>query len=188
VLQLSAVRDTWITSDRPDQNKGTDSGLRVRGSSTITRRTLVQFDLSKVVVPAGYCVNAATLKLTLTQAQTTSRTFSVYPMSAGWTEGTGSTSSGATWRRRDGATFWSRAGGDFTGVATASTATGTTSGRALQWNVLADVKAFMAGTSNAGWIVKDLAESGGGEFIFASRQSSTATRRPQLVVTIGPCA
>jgi hypothetical protein len=187
VLQLSAVRDTWIVSDRPDQNNGTDNVLRIRGASTVTRRALVQFDLSGVVVAASQCVTAATLKLTLTQAQTTSRTFGVYPLSAGWTEGTGRTGSGATWRRRDGVTLWTRAGGDFTGAATATTGTGTVNGAVLQWNVTADVKAFVSGALNAGWIIKDLAETSGGEFVFASRQNNTATRRPQLAVTVGPC-
>ena len=188
VLQLSAARDTWIASDKPDQNKGTDNGLRVRGSSSFARRALVQFDLSSVVVPDGRCINAATLKLTLTQAQFTSRTFAVYPLSASWAEGNGGASGGATWRRRDGALLWTRSGGDFTGTATATTATGTTRGAVLQWNVMADVKASLAGTLSAGWLVKDMAETNGGEFIFGSRQNGAVANRPQLVITIGPCA
>src|SRR5206468_4540299 len=90
------------------------------------------------------CVSSAFLRLRLTGVQSASRIFGVYRLTQSWTEGTGTSNSGATWKTRDGATAWTTPGGDFAAAATASTATGTTNGVTLQWDVTADVAAFVA--------------------------------------------
>ena len=83
---------------------------------------------------------------------------------------------------------WTTPGGDFAATATASVPTGTTNGVTLQWNVTADVAAFLAGTApNDGWVVKDVNEGTGSEFRFASRETGTVASRPQLAITFAPC-
>jgi hypothetical protein len=183
---LSAVKDSWIQQDNATQNKGTDTGLRVKSASGKLRRSLVQFDLSSIA-PSS-CIESAALKLTLTQVQNTARTHAVHRLTANWTEGTGVSNSGVTWNSRNGLNPWTAAGGDFAPTATASTATGTVNGATLQWDVTSDVSAFLAGTaSNNGWLVKDANEGTGAEFVFASRENGTPTKRPQLVVTSTAC-
>jgi len=128
------------------------------------------------------------LKLTLTQVQTNARTYAVHRLNTSWAEGNGAANSGVTWNSRNGVNAWTTAGGDFAPTATASTATGTVNGATLQWDVTWDVAAFLAGTaSNNGWLVKDAHEGTGAEFVFASRENGTPTKRPQLVVTFTAC-
>src|SRR5262249_33925135 len=62
---FGAAQDAWIAQDNVTQNKGTDTGLRVKAAAGKVRRTLVQFDLS--AVPPSSCIAAAALELTLTQ-------------------------------------------------------------------------------------------------------------------------
>jgi hypothetical protein len=183
---LGASQDSWIDQANVTQNKGTDANLKVQPAAGKLRRTLVKFDLSSF--PPASCVATALLKLRLTAVQSTSRTFGVYRVTQGWTEGTGTTNSGVTWNTRNGVSAWTAPGGDFAATATASTATGTTNNVTLQWNVTADVAGFLAGTApNNGWLVKDVAEGSGNEFRFASRENGTVAARPQLVVTLAPC-
>ncbi len=186
VIALAAVADAWIAQDKLDQNKGTDTSLRVKPGGNRVRRSLVRFDLS--TLPAGSCVQAAALRLTLTGVQNVSRTYAVHPLTVAWTQGTGATNSGVTWRRRDGVAAWTTAGGDFATAPSATTATGTTNGAVVTWDVTAAVRDMAAGrVVNNGWLIKDANEASGGEFVFASREHGTASKRPQLVVTMGPC-
>jgi hypothetical protein len=185
--RFSAVQDAWIDQANATQNKGTDATLHVQPVGGKLRRTLVKFDFS--AVSSSACVTSAVLRLTLTAVQNTSRTYAVHRLSQSWTEGNGSASSGVSWSRRDGVTAWTNAGGDFNPVATAQRATGTTNGVTLEWNVTADVAAFVGGTAaNDGWLVKDANEGSGGEFRFASRENGTLTKRPQVVIAYGLCA
>ena len=185
VFALGAVADAWIVQDKLDQNRGTDTSLRVKPVSGRLRRTLVRFDLA--TLPAGSCVQDATLRLTLTGAQNAARTYAVHAVSGTWTQGTGSTNSGVTWRRRNGVTAWATLGGDFAAPSATAT-TGTTNGAVRSWNVTVDVRNMAAGlATNNGWLIKDTSEGSGGEFVFASREHGTASKRPQLVVTMGPC-
>jgi hypothetical protein len=90
--------DAWIAQDKPDQNRGTDSVLKVRAVPNKVRRGLVRFDVSSL--PAGAAISAATLRLALSGAGSSSRTYSVHRVTASWTEGSGSANSGVTWARR----------------------------------------------------------------------------------------
>ncbi len=187
-IELGASRDAWIDQANVNQNRGADSTFRVRpaGGSGQARRALVAFDLASI--PAGACIGSARLRLRLTNVQPTSRSYGVHRLTQAWAEGTGGAGSGATWRTRDGAAPWEVAGGAFVTTPSASTATGTTNGATLEWNVTADVAAFAGGTApNHGWLIKDASDASGGEFRFASRQHGTAAARPKLVVVLGDC-
>jgi hypothetical protein len=183
--QLVAVQDAWIDQSNVTQNKGTDTNLRVSPANAKLRRALVQFDLSSI--PATACLSSATLMLKLTAVQSPGWTIAAHRLTQSWTEGTGRSNSGVTWSRRDGATSWTTAGGSFVATATAEVFTGTSNGVTLQWDVTADVAAFVAGTApNYGWLVKDSNEGTGKESRFASRETNTANR-PQLQITFVPC-
>ncbi len=183
---FGATQDSWILQASPNQNKGKDGNLHAQGLSGKLRRTLVQFDLSSI--PPSSCVSSAMLRLTLTKVPATSRIYNVHRVLASWTAGTGVTNSGVTWNWRDGVLPWDTAGGDFAAAPTAATPTGRIKGVTLQWNVTADVAAFVAGTAvNNGWLIRDANEGTGGEFAFASRENGAAAKRPQLVVSFSAC-
>jgi hypothetical protein len=179
-VTLVATQDAWIDAGNTTQNKGNDTKLRVKSSGPV-RRTLVQFSLSSI--PACATVTAADLQLTLTNKGNTSRTHNAHRLTRSWTE------TAVTWKTAQSATLWTAAGGDFNAAATASTATGTTSGVVRHWNVTNDVAAFVVGGAvNDGWVVKDATEgSGGVEFQYASSENGTVTTRPKLTVTYTGC-
>ena len=183
-----ATQDAWIDQGKPTQNKGTDTGLRVKAQVGSVRRSLVQFDLSGI--PTAGCVESATLKMTLTSVKATSRSYAVHRLDSLWVEGSGSSTSGVTWQRRTATETWTTFGGDFAPSTTTPAPTAATSGSVMQWDVKADVQAFLDGTfNNYGWIVKDKDESVNAEFVFASSENGTVSKRPRLEITVvpGPC-
>ena len=188
VFVRDAAQDAWIDQGKLTQNKGADGSLRVKAQAGSLRRSLVQFNLSGI--PATGCVQTATLKMTLTSVGRSARSYAVHRLSSAWVEGTSASSSGVTWQRRTATVPWSLPGGDFATNATATASTATTAGSVVQWDVTADVRAFVGGTTNNGWIVKDTAESANAEFVFGSRENGTVSKRPQLQVTVvpGPCS
>jgi hypothetical protein len=74
------------------------------------------------------------------------------------------------------------------GAVSASTATGTTSGVTLQWNVTSDVQAWVSGTANNGFRIADSSESQNParEGQFDSREGATPSQRPILLVSYYP--
>ena len=185
-MQLGAVKDAWTDEANPTHNRGNDTSLTVYPVSNKRHRSLIEFDLSQL--PAGACVNSAALLLSLTSVGSASETYGVHRLTHSWTEGNGLDNSGVTWALRDGVTAWASAGGDAVATATAQTATGIVAGVTLQWNVTADVTAFLAGTAtNYGWLLKDENEGTGTQFRFASRETATVSSQPHLRVTFGAC-
>ncbi len=76
---------------------------------------------------------------------------------------------------------------DVTGSASASVATGPTANVALEWNVVAEIQAFVAGgVTSHGWRVSDSIETATGESRFSSRERGTPGQRPIRVVTCHP--
>ncbi len=154
-------------------NFGTATTLHVRSEALANKRTYIRFDLSSCSIPAGARVETARMKLFLSTAPSESRTYEAQPVTAAWTE------TGLTGDNQPAVS---------TSV-TASAATGTTSNVTLEWNVLADVNAFVAGTAtNHGWRIDDSAEGAllAVEGRFSSREHATASERPSLVITYYP--
>jgi len=185
-MELVDVSDTWTDEANPTQNRGNDTTVSVYPVTNKRHRSLLQFDLSQI--PAGACVGSATLQLTLVSVGTSSRTYGVYRVTQSWTEGNGLNNSGATWATRNGVTPWTAPGGDAVTTATAVAATGITAGATLQWDVTADVAAFIAdAVPNEGWLLKDANEGTGTQFRFASREGSPSPSVPHLELAFTTC-
>ncbi len=162
---LSAERDSFVSQISPNTNYGTDSTLLVR--STTLNRAWVQFNLSSI--PAGSTVQTATLRLYLSTAPATSRSYDAHRVTASWEEAT------VTWNNQP----------SVAATATFTQTTGTTPGVWMEWNVLADVQTFVnAPASNYGWRISDQAESdlSNTMAVFFSMQNAGIAFRPQLVV------
>lgn len=149
-------------------NTGTSTTLRVRSSSLGNRRAFVRFDLSSCGLGGDDAIRGASLSLVLGTAPASSRTHELRRVTATWTE-TGITNANQP---------------AVAGTATAAQPTGTTPGATLTWNVLADVQAFRAGTTNDGWRISDSAEGAVSavEGSYRSREFATATDRPKLTI------
>jgi spore coat protein A len=107
-------------------------------------------------------------------------------------KGANASTGDATWRHRFYNTmFWSTQGGDFNATASASTTVNTTLGYYM-WSgasVVADVQAWVNGTANNyGWLLKGVETTSHTAMRFASREESTASQRPVLIIDFTPPA
>ncbi len=174
--------DSWLNETSKNVNYGT--GLYIEAKSNgKDGRGLVQFDISEI--PTGSTVTSATLSLYISFKGTnwtgaTTRTYDVHQVTTSWAEAT------VSWRVSDGGN-WGTAGGDFNATPTASQpTTGTGTGVWMDWTVTSDVSAFVGGTANYGWIVKDDTEGSATLYdiqFHSSEYTTDLNLRPKLAVT-----
>jgi hypothetical protein len=184
--------DTWIRQDY-DINYGVSTLLNA-GAAVVAkpRRGLLKFDLSSI--PAGSTVQTATLTL-YNQEQDDSTAYNVdvhrslTQWYAGIQNGDAPTEDGSTWgyRNYNGSVAWGAAGGlagtDYVQTATASVAI-TGYNAPFNWDVTADVSAWVAGTAtNRGWWLINASENtDASRKGFTSSDGATPANRPLLTV------
>jgi hypothetical protein len=175
---LTPAADTYADQGSSGTNFGTATALHVRSAVTLVvvqdnKRSFARFDLSSCSIPTSARVLTAKMKLFLSSAPSASRTYQVHRVTQAWGETT------LDWGNQP----------TTAGTATASATTGTTSNVTLEWDVLADVSGFVAGTTtNQGWRVRDLTEGSGTarEGQFRAREHATVSQRPSLAITYYP--
>jgi hypothetical protein len=151
------------------------------------QRTLLQFDLSQVVLAPGERLASATLRLSASTGfgGSNGEPMEVYAVARPWTE------EGLTWQRASVASPWTTAGGDIAGtdgvpnsppfaVSTASPA----DGAPVTWDVGELVDRWLEGVApNHGLLLKS---SEGNGLTFAQRESASAALRPGLEIATEP--
>jgi len=181
------------------QNYGVDTQLSVSSrNGNRNRRAPVEFNTSSI--PASSTIENASLRLYLQTRPANPRTYNAHRLTNSWLEGNSNGGvnnagiNGVTWIERQfgnnvwtgtGPWDWAAQGGDFLGAPTASTSTPAAVGW-MNWNVAADVGAWVSGTAaNYGWLIKDAAENSGVQQRgrFASRENGNAGLNPALAVT-----
>ena len=186
ITSLPASADTDLRSGGSDANDGANLTLQVDSSPN---RVLVRFDQAAIAgATAGMVLVGATLQLYAESASNwgSGREVDVHRVTADWTE------AGATWdcpndtntsnSLPDCPLQW--AGGTFAPAVTAAvTQTNALVGQYVSFDVTADVTAFLAGTSNFGWIVMKAAEGQGGKVTYTSREG-LAAQQPMLVLNL----
>jgi hypothetical protein len=169
----AAPADADVDQGSATSNFGTSSDLYVRSKSgNANRRSFVRFDLSSCSIPVSAQVTSARLSLYLTGAPSQSRTYEARRVNASWVETT------ITWNNQPAVS----------GV-TSTLTTGTSSDVRLEWNVAADVQAFVSGgATNNGWRISDQTENvaTSPESKFASAEHGTSAWRPRLVLAYYP--
>ena len=169
---LSALTDSVVDRASQNSNYGNLGALAVRSQSgTNQRRSLVRFDIASCGIPATAVIRASQLTVVPSSGPASSRTYNVHRVTGAWNEAT------VTYANQPG----------FVAGATAGTATGITPAT-LSWSVSSDVSAFIAGTANNGWLIKDSVENAGTavETVFGSSENGTAGNRPSLTITYFP--
>lgn len=184
--------DTYIQSAAPNANRGSEDSLQLQGNT----RLLFQFDQPAIAEAVGPdSVAFATLELTIVTARVDSsgHTLRLHRMVAPWTE------AGATWNCAvdavpgdgvadcSGATAWDMSGSvPFDTVPPLQFMTPNQTG-IVQLDVTADVRQFLAGTPNQGWILKKADEGGpgGGEALGSKEGGAGARLRLSLVPRTG---
>ena len=199
-VTLTAVKDNTLYQDQAgalSNGAGPDFFVGTNGRFEI-RRGVVLFDLSSI--PAGSVITSATLTLTVTRTSTGAQPVSVHRALSSWGEGTSvavanggrggpSTPDDATWIHRFYDTqLWNTPGGDFAATASATASVGGTV--AHNWSspgLAADVQAWVnAPASNFGWVIRGNEQTLSTAKRMASRENTTTTRRPKLVVNFTP--
>jgi hypothetical protein len=181
----TVVADTWADESAKTSNKKSGAFVQVTSKSSANKRAFLRFDLTRCtsVLPSTATVKRATLRLDLSQAPASARTYNVQrvvspcPEAATtcWTEG------GLTWNNQP----------PVSGTVTSTL--NLTSSSTLQYygcDVTADTATVVAGTaSNYGWRIADSAE-GNATAIDAQFKSkdaaSNAAGAPQLVIAYSP--
>jgi hypothetical protein len=172
----TSAADTYAAEGSSGSNFGTATTMHVRSATTLillpdNKRSFVRFDLSSCAIPTGARVLTAQLNLFLSTAPSSSRTYEAHRITQSWGETT------LDWGNQP----------TTAALATSSVATGTTANVTRTWDVVADVRTFVAGTAtNHGWRIKDAVESASGEGRFSTREHATASQRPRLVITYYP--
>lgn len=165
--QLGSAADAYVDEGLPLENYG-GADLYVRSELLGNKRSFLKFDIASCSIPAGAEVKSALLSLYMLSSAAESRTHEVHRLTGSFGEGT------LTWLNQPSAA----------GAATTSTSTGTGSGT-IAFNVLSDVAAFVSGTTNHGWRVKDAAEDNvsAREVTYGARENPTPAQRPVLTIT-----
>jgi hypothetical protein len=151
------------------------------------QRTLLQFDLSQVVLAPTERLGSATLRLhaSVGFGASEGQPMEIFAVTRPWTE------DGVTWWHAAAEAQWSRRGGDFVGVGwraegepwAVSTASVAQDGP-VTWEVRELVDQWVEGmASNHGLLLKS---SPGNGLVFAPRETSSAAQRPVLIVVTEP--
>ena len=190
VHSVGVAADTYVRQGQPNQNQGAEAFLQVRSSGH--NRALVSFDQSQIAQAAnGFSVVSAKLRLFIefnADNWGDGREVAVHRMTQTWSE------LGATWncpsdantgnQKPDGPQ-WEMQNSAQWPFAASPTSTLDHSNGQLGWvefDVTADVQAFLSGTPNCGWIVKKVLEGQNGRVQYSSKEGGNP---PQLVLTLG---
>lgn len=188
----AGTRDTIIKNGTPTLNFGALPRLRVTTQDIGTNAqtwTLVRWDIS-AWVPPGAVVTQVQVVLDV-EASETGATTSIYQLLRNWTEGDGTTGSGASWNTYNGVNNWGTAGAENTTTDRGNTVLGSVPGTpagpqvvTLNATGLAVVQGWADDPAqNFGFVIRSTSTDA---VDYGSRETPTATRRPRLVVTFTP--
>jgi len=182
----TGVIDANIRQGSPNTNFGTATTLATSSSNNANQRLYIQFDLTRCSpsIASAAIVRLATLRLHLTALPGACRTIDIFRVGTSWTE------AGITWNNQPfGTSINNPASASRTDSFNAGTpagcenlATGAYSTGAV---VTSDVAAFLAGTTNVGWMLRDDVEgsSPARTTTFSSKDAGVVAQAPQLVIT-----
>jgi uncharacterized repeat protein (TIGR01451 family) len=177
VLQPMPVTgvDAYIKKEKPDERRGTDTELRVKGEANKLKRSLLRFDLSSL--PSDAIVSSATLSLYVKGASGGALTINAHRVTQPWNEAQ------VTWKARDKAAgqLWTTQGGDYDAAVAASTVVDDTKNVWRSWSIGSLVAGWLSSpATNYGLILE--AASSNAEKVFKSSDDGTTSQRPKLEV------
>jgi len=188
---LTASRDGYVTSKHPNRNGGGKDSMDVAQPL----RSLVAFDQAAIAGAVGTgTLTSATLRLTIGRVAEnwgpSGRTIDVHRVTVPWTEA-GETYNCAidaipsnSTKECAGATEWdmgSTTAPPWASPRTAQALVTTATTGTLEFDVTADVRAFLAGTPNEGWLLKKTDEDKQGRIVFLTKEGGAA---PALVLAV----
>ncbi len=187
---LPASADTFLRDGAANRNSGGEAELQLSGN----QRAVLRVDQAAVAAAVGSGrVVSASLELFVRSANgwgSDGRLVEAHRVTASWTE------MGATWNcavdtqpsngKPDCASRWN--GGAFEEDASDTVVhTNDVEDHWVQFDVTADVAAFLVGTPNQGWLLKREEEAGAGRVDYAAREGGSS-KRPRLVLLVETAA
>ena len=174
-IRLQAVADSYMNSDKPDENKGDRTEMFVKSKTGEIKRSIVRFDLS--VLPPGSTITSCNLNLYLNDGPNTSRTYGAYRINNHETEWT---ETGVTWNKFNSGSSWGTSGGDYSSSTTANLAINNgEKNKYVNWNVTTDCNAL----AQRAWLIKDNNEGTNTEVKFKTKEEPGFDEDPYLEIT-----
>ena len=181
----TSVADAAVRQGSPASNFGTTTSMDVASGNGANRRIHVRFDLAgcSPAIPSTAIVRTAMLRLYMTTVPGMCRTLDIFRVTTSWTE------PGVTWNNQPfGTTINNPASGSRTDsfdVGTPGSCENRVTGYVSGASVTADVAAYVAGTTNNGWMIRDDTEGSSTTRTgtFSTKELATIAQAPQLVVT-----
>lgn len=196
---LFAEKDSFIREGIKNTNEGSNEIIRVMGTGPTNNRALISFSQADIEsVASGKNLESATLKLYIESTDgkwEAGQLLNIHQLVALWAEGTGmsapmnnliGTGNGVTWNcSTDAATCsakWN--GGNFEEIPTDSVfiSNHVQSGYWIKFDVTQDVKDYLSGSPNYGWLIMKSVEDASGRINFAAREAQSNI--PELVMVI----
>ncbi|HET9084293.1 MAG TPA: DNRLRE domain-containing protein [Candidatus Limnocylindrales bacterium] len=181
----TAVIDAGVSQATPTTNAGSSTTNIVSSAATANRRAYVWFDLTQCspTIPSTATVRLATLRIYASGLPAACRTIDIFRTTATWTE------SAITWNNQPfGTTLNNPAQSSRTAsfnVGTPSGCQNLAAGYVAGATVTSDVAAFVSGTANYGWMLRDDVEASATTrtTTFSAKNLGTLAQAPQLVIT-----
>ena len=183
-VSISPSADARIFSGATTTNYGSCDEMWVGygGSPTSINRSLLHFNLTDL--PVGAVVISAFLELDVVNSTGVDAPISVHQVTNLWIEGSSSCSGTAaipvSWTRRNTASSWSAAGGDYNATAIATTTVGDEG--SYSWNVTTIVNSWLTNTANNGLLLRFTSETGNNIKYFATKEHAEESLQPRLVI------
>ena len=190
---LYSTKDSFVREGIKNSNEGSNKELRVMGTGPTNNRVLVGFDESQIgTVLKEKSLESAKLRIFVVDNDhrwKEGQTVVVHSLNENWQEGVGEnapfanfvgTQKGVTWNcSSDDQDCINWNGGNFQGTVTDSVMiSNDISGKWIEFDVTADVLAFLNGSPNYGWVIMKSDEDAPGRINIAARE--TQTNIPQL--------
>ncbi len=184
IVTLAVEADSWIDSENPTQNHGTDPALRADNNAL--RHAMIRFDLSGL--PDDAIVQAAQVELhTTVSGGLPAGSVQLFRVLQGWTEGAGNgTDDAVNWTNRSTSAAWTNVGvgppSSRDTVVVGEVAPATDNTLYIVPLAAAVVQAWaLASTSNHG-VIFVVAPSASGNGVYFVSSEGVVAKRPQLRV------
>ena len=181
----TAVADANVRQGSATTNFGAVTTVNVSTAAAANQRIYVKFDLTQCspAIPATATVRLATLRIYTSVVPAACRTIDIFRVTSAWTE------AAITWNTQPfGTTVNNPASGTRTGsfnVGTPAGCTNQAAGYVTGATLTSDVTAFVGGTSNFGWMLRDDTEGSATvrTATFSAKELGTLAQAPQLIVS-----
>ncbi len=196
VVKIFASKDSFIREGIQYSNEGSSEVIRVMGTGPTNNRALVAFEESQIEsFTQGKTIQSAKLRLYVVsndQRWNPGHTVDAHLLTADWLEGSGSNAPFSPIQSQKGVTWdcsndlsncqsnWN--GGTFIESPSDSVSiSNELQEKWIEFDVTKDVKSFVEGSKNYGWIILKSDEDSSGRINFAAKESSNNV--PELVIT-----